>query len=154
MLCSKEDIFRRISLGYAAYNKYQKARNNRIPLNKRLLLNGPLVVSVLMRNSSWRAAPKLVVKKLDIAHRHHIWSILNNKYTHDISNKNLYKGCNAERVVHSRWRMLGHVLRGPKDGPACIVWLHQIFSHWYNRTCVLKFLLNDLNNSKYLTLIG
>ena len=39
-----------------------------------------------------------------------------------ISNDNLYKRCNTEplsaRVARSRWRMLGHVLRGPTDGPA------------------------------------
>ena len=35
---------------------------------------------------------------------------------------NLYKRCNAEplsvRVDRNRWRMLGHVLRGPIIGPA------------------------------------
>ena len=35
---------------------------------------------------------------------------------------NLYKRCNTEplsvKVDRSRWRMLGHVLRGPIDGPA------------------------------------
>ena len=34
----------------------------------------------------------------------------------------LYKRCSCEplsvRVERSRWRMLGHVLRGPVDGPA------------------------------------
>ncbi|XP_063687758.1 uncharacterized protein LOC134821025 [Bolinopsis microptera] len=38
MLCSKEDISRRICLGYAAFNKYKKAWNHKIPLSKRLLL--------------------------------------------------------------------------------------------------------------------
>ena len=38
MLCSKEDNTRRISLGYAAFNKYNKAWSNKIPLEKRLLL--------------------------------------------------------------------------------------------------------------------
>lgn len=39
-----------------------------------------------------------------------------------ISNVNLYKRCSCEplsvRVERSRWRMLGHVLRGPVNGPA------------------------------------
>ena len=34
----------------------------------------------------------------------------------------LYKPCNVEplsvRVDRNRWRMLGHVLRGPTEGPA------------------------------------
>ena len=38
MLCSKADIERRINLGYAAFNNYNKAWNEKIPLNKRLIL--------------------------------------------------------------------------------------------------------------------
>ena len=76
MLCSKEDISRRICLGYAAFNKYKKAWNNRISLSKRLLLYEALVVSVLMYNSSCWAAPKSVLEKLYIAHRRHLRSIL------------------------------------------------------------------------------
>jgi hypothetical protein len=38
MLYSMEDITRRISLGYAAFSKYNKAWSNKIPLDKRLLL--------------------------------------------------------------------------------------------------------------------
>ena len=122
MLCSKEDIQRRISLGYAAFNKYKKAWNKKIPLLKHLVLYEALVVSVMMYNSSCWAAPKSVLEKLDIAHRRHLRSILNYSYPNIISNKNLYKRCNTEplsvRVDRSRWRMLGHVLRGPVDGPA------------------------------------
>ena len=47
---------------------------------------------------------------------------LNYNYPNIISNENLYKRCNTEplsaRVDRNRWRMLGHVLRGPIDGPA------------------------------------
>lgn len=57
MLCSREDITRRISLGYAAFNKYNKAWNNKIPLGKRLLLY----------NSSCWAAPKSVLEKLELS---------------------------------------------------------------------------------------
>ena len=72
MLCSKADIQRRISLGYAAFNKYRKARNNKISLKKRLLLYEALVVSVLMYNSSCWAAPKASLDKLDVVHRKHL----------------------------------------------------------------------------------
>jgi len=34
ILWSKEDITRRISLGYAAFNKYNKAWSNKMPLDK------------------------------------------------------------------------------------------------------------------------
>ena len=118
----EEDITRRISLGYAAFNKYKKAWNNKTPLEKRLLLYEALVVSVMMYNSSCWAAPKSVLEKLDVVHRRHLRSILNYRYPNIISNVNLYKRCNAEplsvRVERNRWRMLGHVLRGPTDGPA------------------------------------
>jgi hypothetical protein len=122
MLCSKADIQRRISLGYAAFNKYRKAWNTKIPLKKRLILYEALVVSVLMYNSSCWAAPKAALEKLDIVHRHHLKCILNYKYPSIISNVNLYKRCETEplsaRVERNRWKMLGHVLRGPVDGPA------------------------------------
>ena len=122
MLCSRADIQRRISLGYAAFNKYTKAWSKKIPLNKRLVLYEALVVSILMYNSSCWAAPNTVLEKLDVVHRRHLRKILNYKYPGIISNKNLYKRCNTEplsaRVERSRWRMLGHVLRGPTKGPA------------------------------------
>ena len=122
MLCSKADIQRRISLGYAAFNKYIKTWNGKIPLQKRLVLYEALVVSVMMYNSSCWAAPKTALDKLDVVHRRHLRIILGYKYPNIISNNNLYKRCNTEplsaKVDRSRWRMLGHVLRGPVDGPA------------------------------------
>ena len=99
-----------------------KTWSDKIPLKKRTILYEALVVSVLMYNSSCWAAPKSVLEKLDIVHRRHLRAILNYRYPNIISNQNLYKRCNAKplsvRVNQSRWRMLGHVLRGPADGPA------------------------------------
>ena len=122
LLCSKADIQRRISLGYAAFNKYMKTWTGKIPLNRRLVLYEAQVVSVMMYNSSCCAAPKTVMEKLDVVHRRHLRTILKYKYPNIISNSNLYKRCNTEalsaRVARDRWRMLGHVLRGPEDGPA------------------------------------
>ena len=122
VLCSKADIQRRINLGYAAFNNYKKAWSDKLPLNKRLILYNALVVSVLMYNSSCWAVPKIFLEKLDVVHRRHLRTILNIEYPGVISNINLYKRCNAEplseKVARSRWRMLGHVLRGPVDGPA------------------------------------
>ena len=76
----------------------------------------------MMYNSSCWAAPKTVLNKLDVVHRRHLRTILNYKYPNIISNKNLYKRCKCEplsvRVDRNRWRLLGHVLRGPINGPA------------------------------------
>ena len=131
MLCSKEDISRRISLGYAAFNKYKKAWNHGIPLSKRLILYEALVVSVLMYNSSCWAAPMSALDKLDKAHQRHLRSILNYKYPHFISNDNLYKRCNTEplssKVARSRWRMFGHVLRS--------AWTHRWSSLFVAQIC-------------------
>ena len=75
-----------------------------------------------MYNSSCWAAPQIFLNKLDVVHRRHLRYILNIKYPGVISNNNLYKCCRTEplsaKVAQSRWRMLGHVLRGPLDGPA------------------------------------
>ena len=121
-LCSKADLERRIILGYVAFHKYRKTWSNKIPLNKRLHLYNALVVSVIMYNSICWALPQILLDKLDIVHRRHLRAILNYRYPNIISNVNLYKRCDCEplsvRVHRSRWRMLGHVLRGPEDGPA------------------------------------
>ena len=159
MLCSKEDITRRISLGYAAFNKYKKAWNNKIPLKKRLLLYEALVVSVMMYNSSCWAAPKSVLDKLDVVHRRHLRSILNYRYPNIISNVNLYKRCNAEplsvRVERNRWRMLGHVLRGPTDGPAYSSLVFAINTLQFPgrvgrpQTNLFSLIRSDLNDRKF-----
>ena len=81
-----------------------------------------LVVSVMMYNCSCWAVSQTVIAKLDVVHRRHLRSILDYHYPYKISNVNLYKRTGTEplsvRVNRSRWRMLGHVLRGPLDGPA------------------------------------
>ena len=121
-LCSKADIQRRINLGYAAFNNYKKAWSEKIPPHKRLLLDSALVVSVLMYNSSCWAVLQIFLEKLDVVHRRHLRSILKIKWPGVVSNKNLYERCQTEplsaKVERCRWRMFGHVLRGPVDGPA------------------------------------
>jgi hypothetical protein len=96
MSCSKEDITHRISLGYAAFSKCNKAWSNKIPLDKRLLLYEALVVSVMIYNSSCWAGPNCVLEKLDVVHRRHLRKILNYCYPNIISNDNLCKRCNVE----------------------------------------------------------
>lgn len=76
----------------------------------------------MMYNSSTWAAPQAILDKLDVCHRRHLRQILNYRYPHVISNKNLYHRCEttplSERVKLSRWTMLGHVLRSPENTPA------------------------------------
>ena len=82
MLCSEEDITRRISLGYVAVDKYNKAWSNKIPLNK------ALAVSVIMYNSNSWAAPKSVLEKLVVVHSRHLRNIMNYSYPNIISDEN------------------------------------------------------------------
>ena len=95
-LCSMEDITLRISLGDAAFNKYDKAWSNKIPLDKRLLVSyEALVVSVMMYNFSCWAVPKSVLEKLDVVHRLHLRNIFNYRYPNIISYESVYQHCNG-----------------------------------------------------------
>ena len=63
------------------------------------------------------------MEKLDICRRKHLRPILNIRRPRSvISNKALYKRCGTKplssRVVASRMKMLGHVLRSPENSPA------------------------------------
>ena len=109
-LCSKTDI-RRINLGCAAFNNYTKAWSYNIPL-QRLLLYSALVVSVLMYNSSCCADPQIFLERLDVVHRRKLPHTMNIKYPGVITK------IISSKVPRSRWKMFGHVLRGPIDGPA------------------------------------
>ena len=155
VLCSREDIQRRINLGYAAFANYKKSWNNKIPLSKRLVLYDALVVSVMMYNSGCWAVPKICIEKLDIVHRRHLREILNYRYPNIISNENLYKRCGCEplsvRVERSRWRMLGHVLRSSEDGPSfkslefAVNTLHLPGRRGRPQTNLFSLIMNDLS---------
>ena len=73
--------------------------------------------------SSW-AAPKDKLKQLDVCHRSHLRQILKIRWPTTITNEKLYKICAtrplSERVKHSRWKMLGHILRSPENTPAAL----------------------------------
>jgi hypothetical protein len=116
------------------------------------------------------AAPKAALDKLDVVHRRHLRTILNCKYPSVISNVNLYKRCDSKhlsaRVERSRWNMLGHVLRGPVEGPAYTSLLFAInsldikgrvgraqsnlFSLIKHDLNVRNLFLNNLNDLNYL----
>ena len=63
------------------------------------------------------------MKKLDVCQRKHLRQIVKMQWPkNNISNANLYKICKcpaiSDRVAASRWRMLGHILRGHETNPA------------------------------------
>jgi hypothetical protein len=126
LLCSTKDIIHRINLGHVAFNNFKKVwlQRKTISLSRKLQIYEAQVVSVIMYNSSTWAAPKHVIEKVNVCHRRHLRYILNYKYPYIISNKNLYARCQttplSERIILSRWRMLGHILRSPENSPASL----------------------------------
>ena len=124
LMSSTEDIANRCNLANIAFTNYNKVwcKKSNITLEKKLVVYEALVISVIMYNSSSWAAPQDVFNKLDAFHRKHLRRILNYKWPHVITNKDLYKRCNAkplsERIAQSRWRMLGHILRSDENTPA------------------------------------
>ena len=124
LLCSTQDIFRRIILGNVAFNKFKTVwiKHKNISLNRKIQIYEALVVSVMMYGSQSWAAPRHIIEKLDASHRRHLRQILNYKYPYIISNKSLYKRCKtvplSKRVELYRWRMFGHILRSPENSPA------------------------------------
>ena len=79
------------------------------------------MVSVIMYGSDSWSAPKHIYWKISATGKY-LRQILNYRYPYIISNKTLYERTNTvpltERVLLSRWRMLGHVLRLPENSPA------------------------------------
>ena len=124
LMDSTEDITNRCNLANIAFANFNKVwcKKNNISLEKKLILYEALVISVIIYNSSSWAAPQDVFNKVDAYHRKHLRRILNYKWPHIITNKDLYTRCNtiplSERIAQSRWRMLGHILRSTENTPA------------------------------------
>ena len=125
LLCSNKDIIHMINLANVAFSSFKKVwiQGSKVSLERKLQIYEAQMISVLLYNSSCWAAPKFIMEKLDICHRKHLRSILNIRWPVSvISNKALYKRCGTKplssRVVTSRMKMLGHVLRSPENSPA------------------------------------
>jgi hypothetical protein len=127
LLCTRKDITRRITLGWAAFTKLQKVwkMGKKITVDRKVKLYEAQVVSVMLYNcNSWSATQDMLYA-LDVVHRKHLKIILNIKWPKGcISNKALYKRCSvtslSERVEEMRWKMMGHVLRSDDNTPAML----------------------------------
>ena len=125
MLCSVDDMKNRCILGDLAFKKFEKIwlKKSQICLDRKLKIYEAQVVSVILYNCNSWSAPQQCFDKLDATHRRHLRAILNIQWpTGIIKNKDLYKRCNTIplscRVTTSRWKMLGHILRGDENSPA------------------------------------
>ena len=123
LLCSTADIDRRIILASSAFQTFRKVwlKGTKISLKRKLLVYEAQVLSVLLYNCSSWSAPKQVMEKLNVCHRKHLRVICNISYPGIISNKELYRRCEArpitERVQKARWTLLGHILRMDDNSP-------------------------------------
>ena len=127
-MCSLHDIERRCISGNIAFNNYKNVwlRGKKISTSRLVKVYEAMVVSVIMYNcSSWAVKDNSkALKKLDICQRKHLRQILKIKWPTTITNDKLYEICDTTplsgRVKASRWRMLGHILRGPENAPAAL----------------------------------
>ena len=124
-LCSKVDILHRCNLGNAAFQNYKKVwlKGHHINLMTKLKIYEAQVTSVILYNCNSWAAPQKTLNKLDVCQRRHLRHILKMQWPKPtLTNEALYKKCKlqplSERVQLSRWKMLGHVLRGDNTTPA------------------------------------
>ena len=96
--------------------------NNKISLQKRIMLYNAYIVPILTYNACTWALTKAETNELDAFHRKQLRSILGIRYPNTITNEKLYENCKSnklsETIRDSRWRMLGHVLRMADDIPA------------------------------------
>jgi len=88
----------------------------------KLRLYNALVKPILLYNCGTWGLNKMWLEKLDATHRRHLRRLLGVFHPEHISNAKLYKLCQEEPVSKyiktARWRLLGHILRLPKDAPA------------------------------------
>ena len=127
LICTRKDIARRITLGWAAFTNLQKVwkMGKKISVDRKVKLYEAQVVSVMLYNCNSWSATQDILYALDVVHRKHLKIILNIKWPKGcINNKALYKRCSvtplSERVEEMRWKMMGHVLRSEDNTPAML----------------------------------
>ena len=122
LLGEAEDAARRKQLANVAFRKLSTVwfRRSRISLPLRLRLYESFVVPVLIYNMGTWGLTKAELDRLDAYHRRHLRQIVGIHWPHRISNTALYRRCRCHPISEARWRLFGHVLRMPRDTPACV----------------------------------
>ena len=124
LLGDVEDITNRKNLSIAASINLNKIwiRKGKITLKRRLHLYNSIVKPVLLYNSETWGLSRTDIGKLDAFHRQQLRIALNIRYPNKISNKALYRRCEAEpitfEIIQRRWRFFGHALRLDRESPA------------------------------------
>ena len=124
LIGDKEDIKRRKQLSTVALHKLKTVwiKGDKLKRETKLKLCRTLVKSILTYNCGTWALTQTEEEKINAFHRKQLKRVLNIRYPVKITNRSLYKKCNAKplslQILESRWRLFGHILRRDKDIPA------------------------------------
>ena len=170
-LCTIADINHRCNRGNHAFHEYKKIwlHGTNISLKRKLMIYEAQVTSVILYNSSSWAMTQKLSNKLDVCQRKHLRQIVKMQWpSSTISNTALYKLCNftplSVRVIESRWKMLGHVLRSDDLNPSQLAMYFAVDSnnflkgrigrHQANLLSIIKkdLRLRDLNMNNIIDL--
>lgn len=125
LLGDNEELKRRKQLATSSMANMWKVwsrKNNKISLQKRILLYNSYITPILAYNSGTWALSKAETEELDRFHRKQLRSVIGVYYPNTISNVKLYERCKCDKmsslIRKNRWRLLGHVLRMANNIPA------------------------------------
>ena len=123
-LCSIKDIENRIQISNVAFAKFEKiwVKGSKLKLTTKIRIYKVTVIPILLYNCETWAAPKDKIEKLESCERTHLRKILKIKYPVIITNDEQYKRTACKtlllKILESRWKMLGRILRQPENKPA------------------------------------
>ena len=126
----QEDILRRKQLSTTALHNLKKIwmRKNRIREHVQLKLYKTIVKPVLMYNSQNWGVTVNDEHNLNSLHRQQLTATLHIKFSHVISNSDLYQRTNeiplALTIFKNRWKLFGHTLRRHPQAPAQLSMRH------------------------------
>jgi hypothetical protein len=131
LLGDTEELARRKQLAAASFNNLSSIwtkKNNKISVERRLLLYNTYITPILTYNSCTWALTKTELEELEAFRRRQLRRVLGIRYPRQISNEKLYSTCNMTElgpiIRSARWRMLGHTLRMADETPAKLAMLH------------------------------
>ena len=160
MLGDKKDIQRRKELSNTAMRNNENIwkRKWKVKLSTRIKLYNTLVKPILLYNCGTWGLSKTDQNKLNSFHRRQLRRILGVKWPHRISNIKLYDKTNSvplsKTISERRWKLLGHIMRLPKDCPArkAMSYFFEVRSakkfRGRKRTTIITTLNDDIKRTK------
>jgi arsenate reductase-like glutaredoxin family protein len=124
LLDDSKDIIRRVAISNNAMHGYHKMwmRSRFISEAMRLRLYKCYVLPILLYNCGTWGLNVQNLNRLEACHRKQLKRTIGIYWPQVITTKDLYKRCNARRlgyrIMESRWKLFGHILRLPVNIPA------------------------------------